>query len=57
MDMLAEQAGLLLRLSAEDNVYVLMRPLAKGDCLRLGERTIVYEAPLELGHKIAACDI
>ena len=57
MDMLAEQAGLLLRLSAEDNVYVLMRPLAKGDCLRLGERTIVYKAPLELGHKIAACDI
>ena len=55
--MLAEKSGLLLRLSAEDNVYALIRPLEQGDCLRIGERTIVYESPLELGHKIAARDI
>ena len=55
--MLAEQAGLLLRLSAEDNVYVLMGSLAQGDRLRIGARTIVCESPLELGHKVAARDI
>lgn len=52
--MLAEQTGPLLRIAEEDNVLVLMRPLAKGERLRLDGRAIVCETPLELGHKIAA---
>ena len=55
--MLTQQADLLLRIAEEDNVFVLMRPLAKGESLRLGGRTIVCEKSLELGHKIAARDI
>ncbi len=57
MYMLAGQVGLLLRLSPEDNVCVLLRPLSEGDCLRIGERTIVYKFLLRLGHKVAARDI
>ncbi len=48
---------LLLLISVEDNVYVLLRGLAAGTCLRLSGKSIVCEAPLELGHKIAARDI
>lgn len=55
--MLANQSGLLLRISEEDNVYVLLRPLTEGSCLQFGEQTIVCETSLELGHKIAARDI
>ncbi|MXZ21608.1 MAG: UxaA family hydrolase [Caldilineaceae bacterium SB0665_bin_25] len=51
------QRGLLLRISDEDNVYVLLRSLSAGARLQLGERTVVIETPLELGHKIAACNI
>lgn len=51
------QSDLLLRISEEDNVYVLLRSLPAGTCLHLGDRKIVCETSLELGHKIAACDI
>ncbi|MXY93624.1 MAG: UxaA family hydrolase [Caldilineaceae bacterium SB0670_bin_27] len=52
-----KQSGLLLRISDEDNVYVLLRGLNAGDSLKLGEQTVVVENSLELGHKIAARDI
>jgi len=51
------QSGLLLRISDEDNVYVLLRSLSAGARLQLGEQTVAIETSLELGHKIAACDI
>lgn len=51
------QSRQLLRISEEDNVYVLLRSLNAGARLRLGERTVVIEDSLELGHKIAACNI
>ena len=53
----AEQSGLLLQIAEEDNVYVLMRPLAKGDTFHLNGRAIVAENSLGLGHKIAVRDI
>lgn len=46
-----------MRISDEDNVCVLLRSLNAGTRLQLGERTVVIETPLELGHKIAACNI
>ncbi len=55
--MLANQNGLLLRISQEDNVYVLLRPLTEGSRLQVGEQTVVCKTSLELGHKIAARDI
>ena len=55
--MLAEQNGLLLQISDQDNVYVLMRGVEKGECLSIGGRAVVCETALGLGHKIAACDI
>ena len=48
---------LLLQISHEDNVYVLLRSLPDGTCLQLSGTDIVCEAPLELGHKIAARNI
>ncbi|MYC96370.1 MAG: UxaA family hydrolase [Caldilineaceae bacterium SB0661_bin_32] len=51
------QSGLLLLISDEDNVYVLLRGLSAGDSLMLGEKTVVVENSLDLGHKIAARDI
>ncbi len=47
----------LLRISEEDNVYVLMRSISAGERLQVGGQTIVNETSLGLGHKIAACDI
>ncbi len=52
-----DQSSLLLRIADEDNVYVLLRNLNAGTRLKLGERTVVCETLLELGHKIAACNI
>ena len=54
--MLTDQSG-LLRIAEEDNVFVLMRPLSEGERIRLGGRTVVFDSPLGLGHKIAARDI
>ena len=51
------QTGLLLRISDEDNVYVLLRSIAAGTVLQLGESETAFETGLELGHKIAARDI
>ncbi len=51
------QTGLLLRISDEDNVYVLLRSVNAGTCLLLGEQTVIVENPLGLGHKIAARSI
>ena len=51
------QSGQLLRISDEDNVYVLLRSLNAGARLQLGEQMVVIETSLELGHKIAACNI
>ena len=55
--MLAPQNELLLSISERDNVYVLLRPLTEGTPFRVGDQTIVCEASLGLGHKIAACNI
>ena len=55
--MLGRQNEQLLRISGKDNVYVLLRPLTEGTPFRVGEQTIVCEASLGLGHKIAARDI
>ena len=55
--MLAQQSELLLSISERDNVYVLLRPLTEGTPFRVGDQTIVCEASLGLGHKIAACNI
>ena len=49
----AERDGSLLRIAEEDNVFVRLRPLAKGENLRLGGRSLVCRTPLELCHKIA----
>lgn len=54
--MLTEQLG-LLRIAAQDNVLVLLRPLSAGERVRLGGRTVLNLSPLGLGHKIAARDI
>lgn len=51
------QNDVLLRISDEDNVYVLLRSLPAGTCLQLGQQTVVCETSLELGHKIASRDI
>ncbi len=51
------QSGLLLRISDEDNVFVLLRSVNAGTRLQLGEHTVVVENSLELGHKIAARNI
>lgn len=53
----AQSGGLLLRIAEEDNVYVLMRSLAKGESLLLEGCAIVSQTSLALGHKIAARDI
>ena len=55
--MLGRQNEQLLRISGKDNVYVLLRPLTEGAPFRVGDQTIVCEASLGLGHKIAARDI
>jgi hypothetical protein len=55
--LLAPQNELLLSISERDNVYVLLRPLTEGTPFRVGDQTIVCEASLGLGHKIAACNI
>ena len=55
--MRAQQSELVLQISERDNVYVLLRPLTEGTRLRIGDQTIVCEASLGLGHKIAARDI
>ena len=55
--MLAPDNELLLWISERDNVYVLLRPLTEGTPFRVGDQTIVCEASLGLGHKIAACNI
>ena len=55
--MLGRQNEQLLRISGKDNVYVLLRPLTEGVPFRVGDQTIVCEASLGLGHKIAARDI
>ena len=55
--MRAQQSELLLQISERDNVYVLLRPLTEGTPFRVGDQTIVCEASLGLGHKIAACNI
>lgn len=52
-----QQNDILLQLSAEDNVYVLVRSLAPGTPLQISKHTVSFERPLELGHKIAARDI
>lgn len=52
-----DQSGLLLRISDEDNVYVLLRSVNTGTRLLLGKQTVVVENALELGHKIAARNI
>ena len=52
-----DQSRLLLRISDDDNVYVLLRNLNAGARLQLGAQTIVVENSLELGHKIAARNI
>lgn len=49
--------SLLLRISDDDNVYVLLRSLAAGTRLQLGDHTVDCETSLELGHKIAARNI
>ena len=51
------QTALLLRISDEDNVYVLLGSVNAGTPLQLGQHTVVVENSLELGHKIAACNI
>ena len=53
----AQQSELVLQISERDNVYVLLRPLSEGTRLQIGDQTIVCEASLDLGHKIAARDI
>ncbi len=52
-----DQSGLLLRISENDNVYVLLQSLSAGTRLRLGEKIVVIEVSLGLGHKIAARNI
>ena len=52
-----DQSGLLLRISENDNVYVLLQSLSAGTRLQLGEQTVVIETSLGLGHKIASRDI
>ena len=52
-----DQSGLLLRISENDNVYVLLQSLAAGTRLQLGEKIVVTEVSLGLGHKIAARNI
>ena len=52
-----DQSGLLLRISENDNVYVLLQSLSAGTSLQLGEKIVVIEVSLGLGHKIAARNI
>ncbi len=52
-----DQSGLLLRISENDNVYVLLQSLSAGTRLQLGEKIVVTEVSLGLGHKIAAHNI
>lgn len=47
----------LLRLSPEDNVLVLLVPVAAGEDLVIDGRATRLAAPLPLGHKLAARDI
>ncbi|MDE0312969.1 MAG: UxaA family hydrolase [Caldilineaceae bacterium] len=51
------QSNLLLRISDQDNVYVLLSSVNAGTALQLGEKTVIVENALELGHKIAARNI
>jgi altronate dehydratase small subunit len=44
----------LLRISAEDNVFVLVKSLAAGEGLVIDGHRTTLAAPLALGHKIAA---
>jgi len=57
MTMPDDQCSLLLRISDEDNVYILLRNLNAGTRLQLDEQTVIVENSLELGHKIAARNI
>lgn len=44
----------LLRLSPEDNVLVLLAPVAAGESLRIDGHATPMKSALPLGHKIAA---
>ena len=47
----------LLRLHPKDNVFTLIRAVAAGDELLIGELLYSVKAAIPLGHKIAACPI
>jgi hypothetical protein len=53
----AANSWFLLRISTEDNVFVLVRSLAAGEAVEIEGRRVALTAPLALGHKIAARDI
>jgi hypothetical protein len=44
----------LIRLGPDDNVLVIATSLAKGQAIKVGGVEITLNAPLTLGHKIAA---
>jgi hypothetical protein len=47
----------LLRLSPEDNVLIVIRPLDEGTCLTIDGVSVELGAAITLGHKIAARQI
>ena len=44
-------------LRSDDNVAVAAQPIPRGFALNLGNLTVEVREPIELGHKIAVCDI
>lgn len=47
----------LIQINPADNVLVICNSIVPGDKEEVSGQTIVFEQPLGLGHKIAACDI
>ena len=43
----------LLRIHTSDNVAVALAPIAAGETLRAGERTVTAAEPIPQGHKLA----
>lgn len=46
-----------IQLHELDNVLIVIRPIDKGECLPIDGTDTNISAPLQVGHKIAACFI
>lgn len=51
----SDGAPRVLKLAAQDNVAVALRPLRTGESIALDGGTLVIDRDVPVGHKVAAC--